>query len=155
MTILVAGIGNILMGDDGFGVEVVRRLAARPRSANVEIADFGIRGFDLALALSTGHSAAILIDAGARNKDPGTLTVLEPHEIDTSTFESHGMHPLRALGLARSLGGLPPHIRVLVCEPETLGTEDEPVMGLSESVERAVSEALAIVDGLIAEAAHA
>jgi hydrogenase maturation protease len=77
-TILVAGIGNIFLGDDGFGVEVVRRLAARPHADNVRVADYGIRGFDLAFALLDDPAATILIDAMPRGGAPGTVYVLDP-----------------------------------------------------------------------------
>ena len=84
MTILIAGIGNIFFGDDAFGVEVVRRLAARPLPAGVVVKDFGIRGFDLACALQDGYDAVILVDAMQRGAPPGTLHVLEPETESTT-----------------------------------------------------------------------
>ena len=76
--ILVAGIGNIFLGDDAFGVEVVRRLSAREWPANVRVTDFGIRGYDLAYALLDGYDTTILIDACPRGELAGTLYVIEP-----------------------------------------------------------------------------
>src|SRR5271165_2423743 len=77
-SILIAGIGNIFLGDDGFGVEVVRRLAARKLPAGVRVADFGIRGFDLAYALQDGYKTTILVDAFPHGQEPGTVSVIEP-----------------------------------------------------------------------------
>jgi hydrogenase maturation protease len=76
--ILVAGVGNIFLGDDAFGVEVVQRLSQRPQPAGVRLTDFGIRSFDLAYALMDGYDATLLIDALPRGQPPGTLYVLEP-----------------------------------------------------------------------------
>jgi hydrogenase maturation protease len=150
--ILLAGIGNILRGDDGFGVEVVRRIAASGGREGVRVVDFGIRGFDLAFALSSGHRAAILIDAAARGGPPGTLYVLEPHEIgDVQSLDTHAMHPLRALELARALGEVPRTLRVIACEPSSFGDEDVPTMGLSPVVEAAVEQAVLLVDEVLAE----
>src|ERR1700734_1751902 len=76
--ILIAGIGNIFLGDDAFGSEVARRLAARPMPDGVKVVDFGIRGFDLTYALLDGSDATILVDATPRGGPPGTLYVIEP-----------------------------------------------------------------------------
>ncbi len=150
--ILVAGIGNVLRGDDGFGVEVVRRMAARGVRDGVSVVDFGIRGFDLAFALSSGKKAAVLVDAAQRGRSPGTLTVLEPSLLASeTTIDTHAMHPLRAIDLARRLGGVPDVMRVVACEPEVVGDEDEPLMGLSPSVAMAVDRAIELIDELVAE----
>ncbi len=85
--VLVAGIGNIFLGDDGFGVEVAQQLAARPQPDGVRVTDFGIRGFDLAFALLDEPEATILIDAMPRGEAPGTVYVLEP-DLDAETGES-------------------------------------------------------------------
>ena len=82
--ILVAGIGNIFMGDDAFGVEVARRLSQRTLPAGVRVSDFGIRGFDLAYALQDGYETTILIDACPRGEEPGTLFVVEPDLAEIS-----------------------------------------------------------------------
>jgi len=150
--ILVAGIGNVLRGDDGFGVEVVRRMAARGARDGVSVIDFGIRGFDLAFALSSGKRAAVLVDAAQRGKSPGTLTVLAPDALPTDgTLDTHAMHPLRAIDLARRLGGVPDVMRVVACEPEVLGDDEEPIMGLSPSVEAAVERAIGLIDEIVEE----
>jgi hydrogenase maturation protease len=151
--ILIAGIGNIFLGDDAFGVEVVRRLAARPLSAGVHVVDFGIRGFDLAQALAAGADAAILVDATARGEPPGTLYVLEPQlaatdyeQFPETVLATHGMDPVRVLHLARALGGYPPRVLVVGCEPGTLDPDAEGRLGLSAPVEAAVEEAIALIE---------
>ncbi len=151
--ILVAGIGNIFFGDDAFGVEVVRRLAGRPQPEGVRVVDFGIRGFDLACALLDGCDLAILVDATPRDGPPGTLYVIEP-EAPQGPGEPAGMHgldPQRVLALVRALGGEPPPLRLVGCEPSSLGSLEEPAMGLSEPVAAAVGEAVVRIEGLIEE----
>ncbi len=150
--VLVAGIGNVFRRDDGFGVEVVRRLARAGTRAHVRVVEFGIRGFDLALALSGGVEAAILVDASARGGSPGTLYVLEPGDVrERGTFDPHGVDPLRALELARSLGGMPRLLRIVACEPGELGSEDEPETGLSALVEASIDPAVLLVEEVVRE----
>jgi hydrogenase maturation protease len=158
--ILVAGIGNIFLGDDAFGVEVVSRMSRRAQPDHVQVIDFGIRGMDLAYALLDGYDAAILVDAAARGGDPGTLYVIEPEPESESEnaegghepalLEAHGMNPMRVLEMAQALGGRPPRVRVVGCEPATLGDEIEGAMGLSAPVEAAVGGAIAMVESLVA-----
>jgi hydrogenase maturation protease len=149
---LVAGIGNVFLGDDGFGVEVVRRLADRPQPTGVEVADYGIRGMDLAYALHDGWDAVVLLDAMPRGLQPGTLSVLEP-DLDglEPSVDAHGMDPVKVLALARTLGGVPPRTLVLGCEPLTrmTGDEDELVAGLTDPVEAALDEAERLVASLL------
>jgi hydrogenase maturation protease len=156
--VLVAGIGNVFLGDDAFGTEVAQQLAREPQPDGVRVVDFGIRGFDLAYALLDGCDLAILVDAIPRGGAPGTLYVLEPDLEQLggqeTTVEAHGMHPLRVLRLVQSLGGQPPPIRIVGCEPAVLGTEEDLVMGLSEPVRAAVAEAVRLVGRLVAEALH-
>ncbi len=152
--VLVAGIGNIFLGDDGFGVEVVRRVAQAGTVAGVDVVDFGIRGMDLAYALQRDYGAVIFVDAAPRGAAPGTLTLLEPHVADEGgvPVETHGMDPVRVLRLARELGRVPPRVLVLCCEPETVltGAPDEDVLvGLSEPVDAAVEEAARMVTSLV------
>lgn len=153
--LLIAGVGNVFLGDDGFGVEVVRRLAARPWPSGVSVRDFGVRGLDLAYALLDGYDAAILVDAMQRGRPPGTLYVLEPdagpQDAGQLRLETHGMDPARVLGFVRAMGEAPPLIRVVGCEPTTFGDEDEPLVGLSEEVRAAVDPAVAIIDDLVRE----
>jgi hydrogenase maturation protease len=155
-TILVAGIGNIFLGDDGFGVEVVQRLARRRLPDGVIVADFGIRGYDLAYALMGGHDHVILVDACPRGDAPGTVYVVEPDlaSPDASgdgqpiALDAHDMNPMHVLNLARSLGAVPEHVLLVGCEPATLGPE-EGLMGLSAPVEGAVNEAVTLIESLV------
>lgn len=154
--ILVAGIGNIFLGDDGFGVEVAQRLSARTFPDNVLIRDFGIRGYDLAYALLDGYDLTILVDACPHGEAPGTVSVIEPHlnEADEGVpvaLDAHTMNPVNVLRLARTMGPISKRILLVACEPANLGGE-EGHMGLSESVSHAVDEAMQLVEKLIANA---
>ena len=155
--ILVAGIGNIFLGDDGFGVAVARRLARRELPTGVEVADFGIRGMDLAYALQSDYDAVVFVDTASRGEVPGTISVIEPElDPDEVTIETHGMDPLRVLGLARALGRVPPRVLVVACEPERIvhGEHDDDLVGeLSAPVRAAVDEAVRVVESLLAELA--
>ena len=154
--ILVAGIGNIFLGDDAFGVEVARQLAGRILPEGVRVVDFGIRGFDLAYALLDGDKQAILVDAMPRGQAPGTLYVLE-HELTAAdgaaapeaAVEPHGMDPVKVLRLVQALGGKPQRLLVVGCEPESFGEEEDGRMGLSAPVQQAVPEAVALIERLI------
>jgi hydrogenase maturation protease len=154
-TILVAGIGNIFLGDDAFGVEVVRRLAERTLPDAVRVADFGIRGFDLAYALQDGYKTTILVDACPHGEAPGTLYVIEPDlkalddpEVPQQLVEAHAMNPVNVLRMARAMNIEVNNILLVGCEPVTLGGE-EGQMGLSTPVEAAIDEAVALVESLI------
>jgi hydrogenase maturation protease len=153
--ILVAGVGNIFMGDDGFGVEVVRRLADRPMPAGVRVVDFGIRGLDLTYALLDAYDAVILVDAVPRGEPPGTLYVLEPEPAEDSgdmpAMEGHNLDPAKVLRFAAALGGRVKRMLVVGCEPEPLAEADDMRMGLSEAVGAAVDEAVAMVESLVAD----
>lgn len=156
-SILIAGIGNIFMGDDAFGSEVARRLMARKLPDEVRVVDFGIRGFDLTYALLDGYEVTIFIDATPRGEAPGTLYTIEPDlsELDEgdeqgAMIEPHGMNPLKVLRLAKSMGGDFKRILLIGCEPAPLLAE-EGEMGLSEAVEAAVDEAVLMVESLVAK----
>jgi hydrogenase maturation protease len=156
--ILVAGIGNIFLGDDGFGVEVVRQLARHGTGPGVDVVDFGIRGMDLLYALRRGYHAVIFVDAAARGQPPGTLTVLEPDPPGEGgvAVEGHGMDPAKVLQLARDLGPVPARALVVCCEPATVleGRPDEDLLvALSEPVRAALDEAVRLVESLVAELA--
>jgi hydrogenase maturation protease len=150
--VLVAGVGNIFLGDDAFGVEVARHLGARAWPEGVRVVDFGIRGLDLAFALES-CDAAILVDATARGGAPGTLYVLEPL-VDARAPDDGSAH---GLTIERVLGRLPERavprrIRLVGCEPARLGEDDddEP-MGLSAAVAAAIDEAVRLVEALVEE----
>jgi hydrogenase maturation protease len=153
-TVLVAGIGNIFLGDDAFGVEVVRRLGSRDLPQAVRVADFGIRGFDLAYALQDGYETTILVDACPHSEAPGTLYVIEPDlkGLDDSgapqAIEAHAMNPVSVLRMARAMNIDVKNVLVLGCEPETFGGEEGQI-GLSAPVEAAVEEAVKLVESLI------
>ncbi|HVK21121.1 MAG TPA: hydrogenase maturation protease [Actinokineospora sp.] len=150
MKILVAGIGNIFLGDDGFGVEVATRLAAEPVPDGVSVGEYGIRGMHLAYELMSGYDVTILIDATARGEVPGTVTVLE---LDTTApaepppVSAHEMTPDSVLDFVHLLGGTPGRVLLVGCEPASL----DPGIGLSEPVAAAVTPAAAEVHALVAE----
>ena len=155
MKVLVAGIGNTFLSDDGFGVEVIARLRERELAAHVELVDTGIRGMHLAYQLLDGYDVLVLVDAVRRGSDPGTLYVLE-HDLDApqeGDFDPHGMDPAAVLaqldGLASAMGLERPVGRVLVvgCEPASL---DEG-MGLSPAVAAAVEPAVDTVTTLVTQ----
>jgi hydrogenase maturation protease len=155
-SILVAGIGNVLLADDGFGCEVARLLAQRELPLGVKVADFGIRGMDLAYELQEDYDAALLLDAIGRGDPPGTLSVVEPEldgADDAAAPDPHAMHPLRVLALARALGTLPPRLLVVGCEPAVLPDPDDEqlVMDLSPVVREAAGRAVALVESLLDE----
>ena len=153
--VLVAGIGNVFLADDGFGVALADRLARRQWPAGVEIKDFGIRGMDLAFAMQEGYKAVILLDATPRGERPGTLYVIEAETDgeEPAAVDAHGMDPVQVLGLVRAFGGTPPRTFVVGCEPETrmTGEEDEIVAQLSEPVRAALAPAAQLVESLIAD----
>ena len=148
-SILVAGIGNIFLGDDGFGVEVAKRLATHEFPASVRVVDFGIRGFDLAYALQDGYETTILVDAYPHGQTPGTVSLVEPDlskldEMQEGVVETHGMNPLNVLRMASTVNGGLKKVLLVGCEPDTFGGE-EGHMGLSAPVEAAVDEAVKLV----------
>lgn len=155
--ILIAGIGNIFLGDDAFGCEVVKRLAQLPWTDNVRVVDFGIRGFDLTYALLDGYDVTIFVDATPRGEAPGTLYTIQPEvdEIESidgkfAVVETHGMNPMKVLNMVKSMGGEFKEILLVGCEPATFGPE-EGKMGLSEPVEAAIPEAMNIIQSLVAK----
>jgi hydrogenase maturation protease len=155
--ILVAGIGNVFLGDDGFGVALADRLWRRELAAGVEVVDFGIRGMDLAFAMQSGYDAVVLLDAVPRGQRPGTVYVIEVDGHDNAEVEvsvdAHGMDPVKVIDLVRSLGGTPPPIYVVGCEPQTRMTADDEdvVAQLSEPVRAALDPAVHLVESLLAE----
>jgi hydrogenase maturation protease len=151
--ILVAGVGNVFAGDDAFGVEVARRLAGRPLPEGVRVADFGVRGFDLACALIDGCDAAILVDVAARGGPPGSLYVIDASADDlpaAPSVDGHALDPVGVLALARRLGGPLPPVHVVACEPARLfDADDDVAVGLSDPVSAAIEPAMDLVAELV------
>jgi hydrogenase maturation protease len=156
--ILIAGIGNIFLGDDAFGVEVAQRLLRRPQPEDVRVVDFGIRGLDLTYALLDGnYEVAILIDATPRGGPPGTLYILEPEidpQIDANgaspLVEGHSMDPVKVLRTVAAMGGGSTRVLLVGCEPGPPLAEDEMDMSMSEPVQAAAEEAVGLVESLVA-----
>jgi hydrogenase maturation protease len=149
---LVAGIGNVFLSDDGFGVEVAARLSSTSLPAGVRVLDAGIRARDLAYELiDGGYETAILVDAVARGGAPGTVYVIEPDAdsinsaASTAFVDGHAMNPESTLALVQALGGGPTRILIVGCEPGSV----EEGMGLSQPVAAAVDEAIGVVRGLL------
>lgn len=155
--ILVAGIGNMFLGDDGFGVVVAQALAKKSQPHGVDVIDFGIRGVDLTFKLMDGYDAAILIDTALRGGPPGSLYVIEPTEaapVEAQTILSnaHAVHPANALALVKAMGGKLSTLRLVACEPKSI-SEDEPdlTVGLSPEVSAAVAPAMDLVEEILSE----
>jgi hydrogenase maturation protease len=157
---LVAGVGNIFLSDDGFGVEVARRLADRPLPAGVEVADVGIRSVHLAFDLLDGCDLLVLADAATRGEAPGTVTVVEldpdgarPDEAAPAAplLDPHDLGPDALLGLLGSLGARIGRIVGVLCEPE----RTVPGIGLSPPVAAAVRPAAEMIERLVAGEAAA
>lgn len=144
MKMLVAGIGNIFLGDDGFGVEVVKHidpwLLPDDVRQDVTICDFGIRGVHLSYELLNGYDALILIDAMPLGEPPGTVVTFEPdlESVDPTSVDAHSMNPAVVLGLLANMGGHVQRVVVVGCQPLTT---DEGI-GLSEPVLAAVGPAV-------------
>jgi hydrogenase maturation protease len=154
--ILIACVGNIFLGDDGFGVEVARRLAFQTLPPEVLVKDFGIRGFDLAYALmEPPYDLTILVDACPRGGEPGTVYLIEPDPVEEESsqlrFEMHGMNPIKILRMVKSMGGTPGRILVLGCEPVGCGSDHDGRLGLSEPVDAAVEEAIVLIKSLVSK----
>ena len=151
--ILVAGIGNVFLGDDGFGVEVAKRLQDAPLPEGVDVREFGIRGMDLAYALQEEYSTVVFVDAAARGEAPGTVSLVEPAlDLDDVAIDTHGMDPLRVLGLAHAMGRIPERVLVVACEPQLVihGEHDDDLVGeLSVPVAAAVPEAVELILSLV------
>jgi len=155
--ILIAGIGNIFMGDDAFGSEVARRLQEQELGDGVRVVDFGIRGFDLAYALLDGREeVTILVDATPRGGTPGTLYTIEPDlsaldELDApGMIDTHDMNPLTVLAMVKSMGGNFRRLLLVGCEPVPLEAETDGRMCLSEPVQAAVNEAVKLIGTIVA-----
>jgi hydrogenase maturation protease len=147
--ILVAGIGNAWLKDDGFGGEVVQRLNARELGEGAAVFDFGTGGLDLAYEVMRGYDALLLIDVSRQGGEPGTLYVMEAREDeveagieDGQMINPHAMDPQTVLRFLKTLGAWPGKVVVVACEPAEV---EEMGLGLSEEVERAVDGAVELV----------
>jgi hydrogenase maturation protease len=159
--LLIAGVGNIFLGDDGFGAEVASRVAAADLPDWVHVVDYGIRGMHLAYDLAGGFNSAILVDAIARGGEPGTIYVIEPDRpadlpetggtlAGNPLFNAHGMQPDVVLGMLGSLDAADRQVLVVGCEPAGLDYG----IGLSGPVAAAVDNAVRVVLDLVASAAE-
>jgi hydrogenase maturation protease len=149
--ILVAGVGNVFLRDDAFGVEVARLLAERPQPPGVQVKDYGIRGVHLVYELLDGYDLFVLVDAAPRGEVPGTVTVLEveaPGPQAQPVIDAHSLTPDAIFGLLSSLGGHPGRSLVVACEPADV----EPGMGLTDEVQAALPHAVRAVEEILAEA---
>ncbi|MCG6498866.1 hydrogenase maturation protease [Kitasatospora sp. A2-31] len=167
--VLVAGVGNIFLGDDGFGVEAVRRLAGRPLPDDVEVLDVGVRGVHLAYQLLDGYRMLVLVDATARGGEPGTVYLIEPDAGPVESpggegpgparapvLDGHRMGPDAVLALLSTLaagtgGTAPERVLVVGCEPASL----EEGIGLSAPVAAAVEEAVGVILRVVGADTHA
>ncbi len=157
--ILIAGIGNIFLGDDAFGVEVVAQLTKLQLPERVRVVDFGIRGLDLAYTLLDGYESVILVDAVPRGGTPGSVYVIEPDQTAVGqqgatggvVMEAHRMDPQRVLQLVATLGGSVGRLLVVGCEPTPCDEDEEFQDGLSDAVQAAVPIAVSEILRLIEE----
>lgn len=157
--ILIAGVGNIFLGDDAFGVEVVRELTARPLPPELRVIDFGIRGLDLTYALLDGYEAVILVDAVPRGQAPGTVYLIEPAAADPAIcadvtrndllIETHGMHPAKVLRLVMGMGGNLCRVWIVGCEPTPFDPEQDMDISMSPAVRAAIPEAIQLIESLV------
>ena len=150
LRVLIAGVGNLLRGDDGFGVEVARRLMSDPPhipGAAVTLIETGIGGMHLVQELLSGYDALVILDAAERGAAPGTLFLLEPECVNPATWpaeirrdffaDTHYAEPAHALALAGAVGALPPHVLVVGCQ---VASVDDLLQGLTPAVARAVEQ---------------
>ena len=147
--ILVAGIGNAFLGDDGFGGRVAQQLGERTLPEGIEVHDFGTGGLDLAYEVMRGYDALVLVDISRQGEPPGTLYVMEPDEEgieggieDGMALDPHAMDPESVLKFVKAVGGWPGKVVVVACEPTEVG---EMGWGLSPPVEDAVGRAVDVV----------
>jgi hydrogenase maturation protease len=145
--VLVAGVGNIFLRDDGFGCEAARRLTARELPDGVRVVDYGIRGMHLAYDLLDGYDALVVLDALPRGGQPGDLVVLQvgPEDLGDAELDAHGMEPTAVLASLSWLGGQLPPTYVVGCEPADISEG----MGLSPPVEGAVDAAVDLARRLL------
>ena len=154
-SILVAGVGNAWLRDDGFGGTVAEALSAIELPEGVQVMDFGSGGLDLAYEVMRGYDALILVDASRQGGDPGTLYVMEAAEEDVEAgiedgqmIDPHGMDPQTVLRFVKYVGGWPGRVLVVACEPEVV---EDVGFGLSDPVKASVEKAVEVVRETIDE----
>lgn len=149
MTVLVAGIGNLFLTDDGFGSEVARRLATEQLPEGVRVVDYGIRGMHLAYDLLDGYEALVVVDALPGKGSPGDVTLIEvgPDDLGEGELDAHGMAPVSVLASLSQLGGTLPPTYVVGCQPGDVGEG----MGLTPAVEAAIPTAIGLVREVLAQ----
>lgn len=159
--VLIAGVGNLLRADDGFGVEAARRLLACPPvipDVRVTVIETGIGGMHLVQELLSGYDALVILDAVDRGAEPGTLFLLEPERVEPSSWsvevlrdffaDTHYAEPSHALALAEGVGALPARVAILGCQ---VASVDDLVQGMTPRVERAVGLAVRWLPGIVME----
>ncbi|MGZ4049011.1 MAG: hydrogenase maturation protease [Bacteroidia bacterium] len=153
--VMIAGVGNMFLKDDGFGGAVVKRIMNKKFPEGVEVKDFGTSGLKLAYDLMKGYDGLIFLDASARGEKPGTLYLIEPNEKDFSNdleqggpIDPHGADPVTVLRFVKSIGSWPAKVFIVACEPETA---DDFEIGLSLAVSTAIDTAIEMVDDIIKE----
>lgn len=151
--VMIAGVGNMFMKDDGFGGAVIKKMGNKTFPEGVEIKDFGTGGLKLAYDLMKGYDGLILLDASQRGETPGTLYVIEPEENsiesnleDGGPIDPHGSDPATILRFVKGIGAWPGKVLIVACEP---GTVDDFEIGLSEPVHEAVDKAVDLIDELL------
>ncbi len=153
--ILVAAVGNMFLGDDGFGGEVAKRLQERSLAPGVQVVDFGTGGLDLAYEVMRGYDALVLVDVSRQGGEPGTLYVMEVDEDsvegeieDGAVIDPHGMDPRTVLRFVKAVGGWPGKVVVVACEPAQV---EELGIGLSAAVASAIEKAVEVVEEQLVE----
>jgi len=153
--VMIAGVGNMFMKDDGFGGAVIKKIFNKKFPEGVEVKDVGIGGLKLAYDLMRGYDGLILIDASARGEKPGTLYIIEPNENDIDPdleqggpIDPHGADPATVLRFVKSIGSWPGKVVIVACEPESV---DDFKIGLSAPVNAAIDKAAEMVEDIIKE----
>ena len=147
--VLIAGVGNIFFGDDGFGVEVARRLETEALPPAARVVDFGIRGLHLAFELLEPLDLLVLVDTARRGGPPGTLYLIEPADFDSRPADpdAHGMDIVQVFRMLEQLGGARPKTRIVACEPADLGAG----LAMSQAIQGAIAPAVKMVMDLVEE----
>jgi len=151
--VMIAGVGNMFMKDDGFGGAVIQKMLHKKFPEGVEVKDFGTGGLKLAYDLMRGYDGLILLDASARGEKPGTLYVIEPNHEDIDPdleqggpIDPHGADPATVLRFVKSIGSWPGKVVIVACEPATV---DDFEIGLSEPVNAAIENAIGMVEEIV------